>query len=211
MDVPLKKYHVLENAPPTTVVSVDEYNYAGSFATERIVDAAMMFLLGRVVSEDIKAYRGLISEFLKVVSTPAVWFTIRLAKRTDAFEIPRWHRDGKMFRVGATEGVPSKCYKIAVTLLGAPTLVLENTPLVAEIARGRMFEERRETLAHAFERSPQVEIATGQIFAFTCGEPDSPIHSEPDIKSDRIFMSVVPGTPDQIKELANIRSLTYAE
>jgi hypothetical protein len=211
MDQPLKKYHVLEKAPVTVVVTVGEYNYAGTLDIERITDESMRFLLGHIVSENISAYRKLIGEFLQLCTASAVWFTIRLAKRTDAFEIPRWHRDGKMFHTGAVEGEPSRCYKIAVTLMGDPTLVLEPTPEVMELVRERRFDERRDILARAFARSPRTDISTGQIFAFTCGEPDAPIHSEPDIKSDRIFISAVPGTFDQIKELAKIRELVYSE
>jgi len=104
-----------------------------------------------------------------------------------------------------------KSYKLAVTLMGSPTLLLTETPLVTKVMSKGNFERRRNELAEELLLEERINLKPGQIFAFTCGEVDSPVHSEPDISTDRIFVSMVPGSRDQIYDLTKIRSVNYSD
>lgn len=58
----------------------------------------------------------------------------------------------------------------------------------------------------------QVGVEPGQVIRFTWGQDDSPVHSEPDLSGgDRIFMSVLFGTEDELRDMAEFREVDYHE
>lgn len=82
-----------------------------------------------------------------------------------------------------------------MTLIGPPTAVLRPSTLVSVTADGenqgheRNFYIGRDVgLNH---RQLRENISTGQIYRFTIGRTDSPVHSAPRHFEDRIFVSVV--------------------
>ncbi len=141
------------------------------------------------VSEGLKQLIGLCDQ-------PACWMVIRLRHPTTDYKIPRWHRDGIMF----TWNVPTR--KIAVCLYGAPTLLLHETKLVTETVRyevGVNSDVFRNEWAEILKNELEIKLKPGQMFSFTCGEVNSPVHSEPDILTNRIFASIVPGSVNAVE------------
>ncbi|KAF4499126.1 hypothetical protein FAGAP_4719 [Fusarium agapanthi] len=137
----------------------------------------------------------------------ACWLTTRITKPCTAFKIPRWHQDGPMFEYdkGREDVVRSK---YALTLLGPSTLMLQPYEQVfktqheaearyywwrnkedgPEPSEDEMYDADdllRELLGNAFKDSPRVQVGHGQIVRFSWGRDDSPVHSEPDLVSDR--------------------------
>ncbi len=144
----------------------------------------------------------------------SVYMSICLQRPSREFIVPRWHQDGKMFTVGEDlHGNPIAARKFAVCVYGAPTLVLSDPP--QDIMFGYELSScnytDRARLAALLNDLPLVNISTGEIFSFECGTPSAPVHSEPHIITDRIFMSVVPGTELQIRELSKLRRRDFHE
>ncbi|KLO90599.1 uncharacterized protein LW93_11020 [Fusarium fujikuroi] len=163
----------------------------------------------------------------------ACWLTIRITKPSNAFEIPRWHQDGPMFQYdrGRKDVVRSK---YALTLLGPSTLMLQpdeyvfkaqheaearyywwqNKPDGPEPSEDEMYDADdllRESLGTAFQNTPRVQVGHGQIVRFSWGRDDSPVHSEPDLVSDRVFMTVLYGSESELRTMSKWREAPYGE
>ncbi|KIL85462.1 hypothetical protein FAVG1_11420 [Fusarium avenaceum] len=160
----------------------------------------------------------------------ACWLTIRLTKRDTTFEIPRWHQDGCMFPYdeGREEVVRSK---YGLTLLGPSTLMLESDESVyttqregeAQHYRWRgttahepsedeeydADDKLREWLANKFKHTPRVQVGHGEVVRFSWGRDDSPVHSEPDLISDRVFMTVLYGSEMELMRMCGWRDVQY--
>ncbi|KAJ4038243.1 hypothetical protein NW756_008628 [Fusarium oxysporum] len=163
----------------------------------------------------------------------ACWLTIRITKPCTAFEIPRWHQDGPMFEYdqGREDVVRSK---YALTLLGPSTLMLQPDEHVfttqheaearyywwqnktdgPEPSEDEMYEADdllRESLGNAFKDTPRVQVGHGQVVRFSWGRDDSPVHSEPDLVSDRVFMTVLYGSESELRTMSKWREAPYGE
>ncbi|QGI69778.1 uncharacterized protein FFB20_07001 [Fusarium fujikuroi] len=163
----------------------------------------------------------------------ACWLTIRITKPCNAFEIPRWHQDGPMFEYdsGREDVVRSK---YAITLLGPSTLMLrpdeyvfktqheaearyywwQNKPDGPEPSEDEMHDADdllRESLGTAFQNTPRVQVGHAQIVRFSWGRDDSPVHSEPDLVSDRVFMTVLYGSESELRTMSKWREAPYGE
>ncbi|KAK6613277.1 hypothetical protein ACHAPC_009365 [Botrytis cinerea] len=164
------------------------------------------------------------------IPTEACWFTIRLTKPSDVFVMPRWHQDGRMFDCTClhprseheNEGSSSETRKekaihskYAATLLGPCTRLLPETSLVrstlVEVA-GLSYEEERIQLAKRFENEECVSLVVGDVIRFTWGDEDSPVHSEPDIScSDRVFVSLMFGSKEELRDMCKLRDMEFKE
>lgn len=162
----------------------------------------------------------------------ACWFTIRVTKPTDQFAVPRWHQDGRMFPYdqGREDEVRSK---YALTLLGPTTLMLQPTPLVFSIHQTgeaqRIAELKtcgpdptdeelddaddtlRTWLADALKDAPRVQVGDGDVVRFSWGRDDSPVHSEPDLISDRVFVTVLYGSETELRGMCDWRREEYGK
>ncbi len=195
-------FHETLNFVPATVLAPGEYNYIGAFKPE-LANYIVSFLSTKIKA-DMLSYRAVIQAFLQSLpKSHSLWFTIRITTPGHEFDTPRWHRDGRMWRVGT----PARKY--AVTLLGPPTRLLNETENVTRATAARYYEPRREELAELLAGETLINVPDCQIISFTCGTDTSAVHSEPKMNTDRIFMSAVPGTESQLRDLATIRSAVY--
>ena len=160
----------------------------------------------------------------------ACWFTIRVRKPHDEFEVPRWHRDGRMYPYdeGRKDVIRSKYAK---TLLGPSTLMLIPSAhtFATKLDSSKRFRWRsspgssptpyasyeeadmasRVWLEKKFENEPRVEARQDQVIRFTWGQDDSPLHSEPDLVCDRVFMSVLYGSEAEIRGMCEWRDAEF--
>jgi hypothetical protein len=136
----------------------------------------------------------------------SAWIVIRMTIPTLEYTlIPRWHRDGLMYH-SDTEGDVN--YKYAITLLGNPTKLLAESDLVREIVHGR-HQERRAEYAEKLSSEPVIEAVRGEIVKFSWGQKDSPVHSEPDMNSDRVFLSILYGSEKEMRNMCELREEPY--
>lgn len=143
--------------------------------------------------------------------TETVWITIRLFTKSTLFDMPRWHTDGYYY--SPFEG---NQYKVALTLKGPGTLFLKLPSEVRKLFMETQYEmtpensdEMRKKLIRLLEKYSidKSLIHQGKAYSgtvFIVGNSDNAaIHSEPPINSERLFVSILPGSKKQIQELYN--------
>jgi hypothetical protein len=193
----------------TKVYKEDDYSYYGPMPSGLMIQEASAFVSNN--SDAIKLHvASILEEFIRLtredckteckVEPDACWFTVRMFKPNINYTIPRWHRDGRM--TDCTSASHLLHCKYATVLLGAPTLVLPETATVTAMDNRHI---RRKENATLLSSEVPVRLVDGQIIRFSWGRNDSPVHSEPDMTSDRIFMSVLYGSQSEIRDLVDLR------
>ncbi|OJW52807.1 MAG: hypothetical protein BGO67_00550 [Alphaproteobacteria bacterium 41-28] len=131
------------------------------------------------------------------------WVVLRSFTPTSSYDMPRWHTDGYYYEPYA--GDP---YKFAITLKGPPTLFYK----LPDEKRGEFYalqrkgteqnDYNRQAIAAFLGNSKEaISVARPhQGAVFVVGSNHAAIHSEPPIKEERLFLSVLPGSKAQIKE-----------
>jgi hypothetical protein len=208
--------------PITGVTYEETHNYFGALTPELIIKAASLFLASH---SDAKASDAAdtLTNFLQITlgdylnekgleksekMSLGTWFTIRMTTPCLEYgDMPRWHRDALMFHCDVPGDVNSK---YAVTLLGNPTKVLAESELVRDVVTGR-HSERREEYAERLPLELCHDIERGDIIRFSWGQVDSPVHSEPDMSCDRVFVSILYGSEREIRNMCEIRDSKYEE
>ena len=150
------------------------------------------------------------------------WLDIRATQGSDEWNMPRWHTDGNFFH-RPNEGQ----WKLATCLLGPGTLFLvdgdegrkaeeQQRMIMFETMEKQIFvdkvEERnfemqkarevRKILADMFVEWEIAQPSIGEMAFFRGGSVKAAVHSEPRSVGDRIFVSVLPGTEAELKDLA---------
>lgn len=159
----------------------------------------------------IGAVEGMLADF----KAEAAMVMIRLHESTKDFEVPRWHRDNS-FRSEAGEG---KNYKKVYTLKGAPTRFATVTNK-EEFRRLDKDDRDNNTKHHNGEISQAeydeismrirkelvkvskelTELAPNESRIYEIGGDEMILHSEPDNKASRIFIAVMVGSKEEIKD-----------
>lgn len=107
--------------------------------------------------------------------------------------------------------------KYALTLLGLPTLVLPAEDAVfatmapGEEERDQVYDSLRMWLAERFKDVKRVEVGKGQVVRFSWGREDSPVHSEPRMRTDRVFMMVLFGSERELRSMCEIRGANFGK
>lgn len=202
--------HLSENekrAVSALKIKTDAYNnYANLNALEPEV-REFIETLGEGNETNAKEVSQLIvrlaNEILHASGQETAWVAVRAFTPTSEYDVPRWHTDGYYFE--PCSGDP---YKFAVTLKGAPTLFYQLPDNKREdfYTLGSKGTEQnnynRQALADMLGQSKEA-ISIAQPYqgaVFIVGSNNAAVHSEPSIKDERFFMSVLPGSKAQIKE-----------
>jgi hypothetical protein len=162
-----------------------------------------------------------IKPFLDSLNKDYAWVTIRASKLpTDEFDLPRWHIDGYYYKVPEYIKKNKKLPKLVFTLKGPGSLLKETNKETREeftILRRKLYKkldykdfpknfdrkiemDNRKQLNKFLNDNPSVTSNNDQIVIFIT---NLGIHSEPPIHEERLFMSILPGSKDDIKELAD--------
>ncbi len=166
--------------------------YFTSMSNDDESSQSISHVLNRIVTDVVSAARA-----------ETAWVTVRTFKREEAF-IPRWHTDGYYY--SPYKGL---AYKVAITLKGAGTLFYDMPKeereafykIHSDDGHGNSIEGRGK-LAKLIGASKAHQPKPYTGVAFIVGDPDTAaVHSEPPIDEDRIFISVLPGSKEQIQEL----------
>lgn len=161
-----------------------------------------------------------INEIKQAFNAEAVWVTIRSSHDRDGFDIPRWHQDGYFY---SPHDGPQ--YKVGMVLKGPGTLfcslsdegraefnaISNSIPITSDMSSDEIQAKTTELqyqlaqLIEKYKARQEAPVSQGEInsgIIFIVGDENSAaIHSEPPIHSDRLFVSVMPGTKEQIQEL----------
>lgn len=192
-------------AKVTVECELPQYDYFGSSSkTLRTTLGIHLRKMGTNSSEDLAQITDVVvrlSEGMREgFEKESTWTMVRVSLPNDAFAIPRWHTDGKYYDSHPGE----KQYKLVATLKGAPTLFSFATDMA-----------KVETLMQATNEEPfdltlRKELAkvvaqkdlgnANQAVIYRVGDSEAVMHSEPHITEPRIFVSVLPGTTEQIRQ-----------
>jgi len=143
----------------------------------------------------------LIGDIVEGFGTETSWITIRAWQRTDSFNAPRWHIDGYFYP-------PYEGHQLKAVLVlkgdGTRLCKLSTTSRLRfiELERSSLDEKERTRQRAALIESEATEKApSGYGTVLITGSQHAAVHSEPPILSERLFVSVVPGTSEQIGNL----------
>lgn len=144
----------------------------------------------------------IVKEILIGLTAESAWVAVRSFTPCSLYDVPRWHTDGYYY-----EPFQGNQYKVVISLKGAGTLFSSVAPSVRRafnaLQKLEDTEETRQQRARLLApHSPSSPFVWGQGSIFIVGSPtNAAIHSEPPIKEERLFMSVLPGTKSQIGDL----------
>lgn len=202
------------------VNSTGEYNHYGTVDTLNNEVSIFIEKLGNTcdVSAQIsKVIMRLLQESVNASKYQSFWIALRASTAHSGFDTPRWHTDGEFYDSNA------KQYKIAIVLKGAQTLFYdlpkenrewfnnlqnhagifnEDGFLNKELTLDSM-EASRKIIASALDNKKAISAKFGQGSIFLVGSNFAAVHSEPPIHEPRLFLSIVLGTKEQIKQLEN--------
>jgi hypothetical protein len=144
------------------------------------------------------------------------WLAIRISPPNKNFDIPRWHKDGPFFK-GEQSSV-----KFITTLKGPGTLLIKSTKKINKIY-DKILEDKftemrkyktmteiikidnnfRPIFAKKFVKEKVIQAKNTDGILFYTGIPhdNAALHSEPKITTSRIFISILPSSYENIKDL----------
>jgi len=210
------------------------YIHNGSIGSLTGINDLNIFLsnIGPNAKKDIDNLKqiilNLIEKVLKGYDMTHFLLSIRVRTPDSEFDIPRWHRDGPYF------GNTIITSKFATVLKGPGTLFIKsstpNSEKFNEIQNEQHEEERinahftyeeqeerddryRTLYAALPKNGDMVQSGKNQgvIFFANSGGVRGAIHSEPKIDENRIFISIMPGTKENVEERDRDEKKMYEE
>jgi hypothetical protein len=142
----------------------------------------------------------------------AAWITIRAFKPNEDYKVPRWHQDGRFF------DTEYDTHKFATVLTGPSTLIAtiplseydefkkvraanrSKTPFDSHEEDWKYEREVIGPKLQEFISNSFISVPDNYGLIFVTGSREGAIHSEPDITTKRLFMSILPGTQQQITQ-----------
>ena len=160
--------------------------------------------------------KGVIKKVLLGYKMKYFWLAIRISPPNKNFDIPRWHKDGPFWK-----GEPSSV-KFITTLKGPGTLLIKSTKKInniyekiledkfTEMRKYKTIQEKikiddnfRPILAKKFSKEKVIQAKNNDGILFYTGIPqqNAALHSEPKMDTSRIFISILPSSYENIKDL----------
>lgn len=209
------------------ITKTTSYDYYGAFPEKKDISSFIQSLGNNkdISSSVATIISQKIQDIKEAFNAEAVWVTIRSSHAVDDYSTPRWHTDGYMY-----SPMTELQYKTAFVLKGASTLfchlsdegrikfnviqdelgqivgqyIKEGQPKDELYVIMAKYQYQLAKLIQEYKDKQQASIEQGSInygSIFVLGDKNSAaIHSEPHVDSDRLFISVVAGTKDQIQE-----------
>ncbi|EDO02594.1 hypothetical protein SS1G_05071 [Sclerotinia sclerotiorum 1980 UF-70] len=188
-----------------------EYHFYGTTSSPEIITSEAANFICDNSRASKSSIKRILKQFLAITSqdsqdtchvTPeAMWFIVNMTKKSKNFHTARWHRDGRM--IECTDGNHILHCRYASTLSGPTTLVLPETDRVTGVMR--TYAGNRRKISDILSSEEPLKISCNQIIRFSWGKEDSPVHSEPDLVTDRVFISCIYGSICEIKDIASTR------
>ncbi len=198
--IPTKEKHILNHIK----VVNDFYNNYGNLEHFKAETSSFFESMGndKEVSYSVACtIDKVVNDVIQAAHKETAWVSIRAFTRDKEYDVPRWHTDGYYFK-------PFKglVHKIVFTLKGPATLFYD----MPEDVKRKFYKigtslrghpKGREQIARLVDASKiyQPKLYSGVIFI--AGDKNAAaVHSEPPIHEDRLFISIVPGSKEQIQE-----------
>jgi hypothetical protein len=152
-----------------------------------------------IAQQAVAIISTIINNVLKAQNAQTAWVALRAFTPNGLYDVPRWHVDGNYYKPH-NFNLP----KFAVTLKGDTTLFYDATEMERKDVMAYYADEHRELLATRLNKNQIIQTLQEQGAFFVVGDPlRAAVHSEPPIKQERLFLSMVCGSIEQIAELKN--------
>lgn len=207
------------------VNSEKAYNYFGIIEKENQIKYISKFIQSLNNNKDLSDtianlyMKKIINPFLNAMKKNSAWIKIVTFLPTKDWKVPRWHWDGYYYKVSEYTTKKIKLPKLVFVVIGDTTPFKSVNKKVREKfieLHGKLYKKLdfsnldkelyldiRKQLDNLLKKSPIIQTSNSQAGIFLVGLKEfATIHSEPDIKEKRLFLSIVPGDKDEIGELA---------
>lgn len=190
----------LELFKQMTINKCDNYDQFGSI--EQLSKELPLFLEKAGANPQLTVQASTVickitNNVLVAQNAQTAWVALRTYTPNDLFNVPRWHVDGNYY-----EPYNSNLPKFAVTLKGDSTLFYNATDGERKDVMSFSADEERVFLSSRLDTN-KIKVPTlGVGTFFIVGDSmRAAVHSEPQIKQERLFLSMVCGSNEQIAEL----------
>lgn len=159
----------------------------------------------------------LLSNITKGYKTDYYRISIRIVDFSHDFDIPRWHIDGKYFKDKLNQS------KFVTVVKGPGTLFKDNTPEIKKVFHPirdefhkeisnvevgtdewtKISNKYRKKFDHELQPFKTNQLSNDDGIIFFAGDENSLIHSEPHMDRQRMFISILPGTKEDIDIIVN--------
>ncbi len=164
--------------------------------------------------------------FMSAINKNAFWFTIRIMKPNTMYNVNRWHTDGFFYDTENYYKNDGIQFKLVFVPVGPGTMFKKN-PVATEKFRTKKDSvvnsgknpnsiENREIISDSISDFENDDASNTEAAIFIVGnQKRAALHSEPNMDFDnnmqrgRIFISILPGTTDEIKDLARRWNVEY--
>jgi hypothetical protein len=193
------------------IINGKTFSYYGSINKLNVNNLIDFFKnISNEKSEIHKIIIKIIKSVLKGYKLKYFWIDIRATLPTDYFDEPRWHKDGIFF---VETGLGS--YKFATTLIGPGTLIMKTNDKINKIynnLQNKMIKsdydpKYRTILNKKLKDEKFKKLKNNDGIIFYTGDylndenNNGVLHSEPKKDVPRLFISILPGTRDNIINL----------
>ncbi|OAL43371.1 hypothetical protein IQ07DRAFT_470722, partial [Pyrenochaeta sp. DS3sAY3a] len=197
--------------------------------------SAVTFTQPGQLLDRLTPFLAFLRAFLDSAGVDAYWISVRATRKTAEYDVPRWHVDDNFFDAGGASSMfqpRQRRWKLATTLLGPSTLftthngpALNTLHTVRARERARLdphtctslrclgcatyAEHTRSALASALSDAEICSPNANEVAFFRIGDDEGAVHSEPKCGTDRVFVNVVPGTQEEMRELVGKWGMGY--
>jgi hypothetical protein len=202
----------------------DDYNYFGKYNKDIIGDQIETFFKGIIPDNQIKRLAKILlnkisDPFMYAINKKYLWFAIRIQSTNPSFDINRWHKDGFFYNAREFDKNNGYQYKMVYVPKGPGTLFKKHDSTMNEKYLSIVDQivsinelphtiENRKKIAHTLEQYAFESPSNIEAAVFIVGNSDrSAVHSEPsmdlnnNMQNGRIFVSILPGDEENIKDL----------
>lgn len=172
-----------------------------------------------------KIVQRIFTKVTKAFQTNFCWLTVRVTMPNQEYDIPRWHKDGNYFKDRKTN-----TFKFLTVLKGPGTLFIKKSKYMNEQYYKYLIKYRdelnkndihfrkdirdkyRKVFIGKFKDLKINQVKTRQGLIFITGDirnylKDGLLHSEPKKNVPRFFISILPGTENEIEEHSNVHPI----
>lgn len=182
----------------------NEYNNFGDLDNLSYGLFAFLRSLGNEVETSESAstlISNLVNQVIIATGKETAWITLRASTATANFDTPRWHRDGYFYDLDLA--TPDEQYKVVMAFKGPPTLFYNLPDGMRNEFNLLSMSDKRDALSQLLNINQSVSAKPYHGAVFIVGADYAAVHSEPPIHEDRLFLSILPGSEKQIRELYN--------
>ena len=183
------------------------YNYYGKKNLDIKSNDYISLFNSFKINNDIKSIH-LLCKFIKKLllevcneyNKKYCWLTIRVSTPNKFYDIPRWHIDGNYYK---SDNIQSK---FILTLKGNSTLIINPNQKIRKdfLNIHNKHELEMRLLSNKIvsnEKIININTLINGVIIISTNHKLATIHSEPPIQENRIFLSILPLTKNELNEL----------